>query len=143
MTLQHVSCNSTACLHRGVLMSLAKDEKWNPGWAYDGRKSMYAPDMFLSQAETSYNVRCTCAACSWHFTLRCQSLTALICRVHQIHWCVQVMAEDQVCWQIISLSVLVLCSCFMNDEREIHHILIRQIQNRTCICCRAGSVPLK
>lgn len=47
---------------RDVLKNLAKDERWNPGWAYDGRKSMHAPVMFLPQAETSYNVRCICIA---------------------------------------------------------------------------------
>ena len=70
MTLQHVSRNSTACFDRGVLTSLARDERWKPGWAYDGRKSMYAPEMFLSQAETSYNVRCTCVACCLRCTCR-------------------------------------------------------------------------
>ena len=49
----------TVCLRRDVLKNLAKDERWSPGWAYDGRKSMHAPVMFLPQAETSYNVRCT------------------------------------------------------------------------------------
>ena len=79
MTLQYVCCNSTACVYRGALTSLAKDERWKPGWAYDGRKSMYAPDMFLPQAETTYNVRCPCVACFLQYTVRCQSLTALIC----------------------------------------------------------------
>lgn len=72
--MKTLSCNSTACLHRGVLRSLAKDERWSPGWAYDGQKSMYAPDLFLPQAETSYNVRCSCcllslccAFSSWSF----------------------------------------------------------------------------
>jgi hypothetical protein len=62
MMLQHLTI---VCWHRDVLKNLAKDERWSPGWAYDGRKSMHAPNMFLPQAETSYNVRCTCTACSW------------------------------------------------------------------------------
>jgi hypothetical protein len=54
------------CVLRDVLKNLAKDERWSPGWAYDGRKSMHAPNMFLPQAETSYNVRCSSTACLWH-----------------------------------------------------------------------------
>ncbi len=36
---------------------MALDLKWKPGWAYDGRKSMYSPSLFLpQQQETSCNV---------------------------------------------------------------------------------------
>ena len=61
-------------LRRDVLKNLAKDERWSPGWAYDGRKSMHAPVMFLPQAETSYNVRCTSTACSWRCIWRSDDL---------------------------------------------------------------------
>ena len=36
---------------------LAADSGWPEGWAFDGRKNMYASTLFLPQHETQYEVR--------------------------------------------------------------------------------------
>lgn len=38
------------------MKEVAAKQRWAPGWAYDGRKSMYSPNMFLPQHETTYQV---------------------------------------------------------------------------------------
>jgi len=42
---------------REVMKEVAAKQRWAPGWAYDGRKSMYSPNMFLPQHETTYQVK--------------------------------------------------------------------------------------
>ena len=45
------------CAHRDVMRELADKEGWPVGWAFDGRKNMYSPELFLPQHETQYEVR--------------------------------------------------------------------------------------
>ena len=45
------------CARRDVLARLAADNGWPDGWAFDGRKNMYASTLFLPQHETQYEVR--------------------------------------------------------------------------------------
>lgn len=40
-----------------MLKAVAMAEKWSAGWAYDGRKSLHAPGMFLRQGESEFRVR--------------------------------------------------------------------------------------
>jgi hypothetical protein len=41
---------------REVMAKLAADSEWPDGWAFDGRKNMYAATLFLPQHETQYEV---------------------------------------------------------------------------------------
>ena len=39
------------------MAQLALDQNWPVGWAYDGRANLFAPRMFLDQAESTFQVR--------------------------------------------------------------------------------------
>lgn len=41
---------------RSVLKAVAKQQQWSPGWAYDGRKSLHSPGMFLRQGDNEFKV---------------------------------------------------------------------------------------
>ena len=38
------------------MLELSVQQRWPVGWAFDGRKNIYAPVMFLPQHETCYEV---------------------------------------------------------------------------------------
>ena len=45
-------------VRRAVLQALAEQQKWKAGcWAFDGRKNIYAPTLYLNKEERSYRVR--------------------------------------------------------------------------------------
>lgn len=41
---------------RAVMDALAKDQNWNPGWAYDDQHTLVCHSYFIDQAEHSYEV---------------------------------------------------------------------------------------
>ncbi len=41
---------------RQVMSAVAEQQQWPVGWVFDGVKNMYAPDRFLPQHETHYEV---------------------------------------------------------------------------------------
>lgn len=46
-----------ADVRRQVMSAVAEQQQWPVGWVFDGFKNMYAPDRFLPQHETHYEVR--------------------------------------------------------------------------------------
>ena len=44
--------------YRRVIAALAEQENWRKVWAFDGRKNIYAAELFLPQHEISFEVLC-------------------------------------------------------------------------------------
>ena len=84
----------TDCLWHGwgraVLVQLAEDEGWAPGWVFDGRKNIYAPlefrdkrrHRFIGQDEQRFEVRgpsnCLCLSAQLISQLCCAHNLAVI-----------------------------------------------------------------